>query len=159
MNKLIIGLLTLCAFTACAQKHKANTEILASMNTISSNLVLLNNQQSIVPLKTLEKLNIASVSLSFSYATAFDSLLNKYAKVTPFSSNSYQSSTTLNDLEDDLKYFNTIIVAIPATASNDARNLNFITSLAKSKQVIIALFGDSRSLVSFDAIQAPIVWT
>ena len=159
MNKLIIGLLTLCAFTACAQKHKANTEILASMNTISSNLVLLNNQQSIVPLKTLEKLNIASVSLSFSYATAFDSLLNKYAKVTPFSSSSYQSSTTLNDLEDDLKYFNTVVVAIPATASNDARNLNFITSLAKSKQVIIALFGDSRSLVSFDAIQAPIVWT
>jgi CubicO group peptidase (beta-lactamase class C family) len=159
MNKLIIGLLTLCAFTACAQKHKANTEILASINTISSNLVLLNNQQSIVPLKTLEKLNIASVSLSFSYASAFDSLLNKYAKVTPFSSNSYQSSTTLNDLEDDLKYFNTVIVAIPATASNDARNLNFITSLAKSKQVIIALFGNSRSLISFDAIKAPIVWT
>jgi CubicO group peptidase (beta-lactamase class C family) len=159
MNKLIIGLLSLCAFTACAQKHKANTEILANINTISSNLVLLNNQQSIVPLKTLEKLNIASVSLSFSYASAFDSLLNKYAKVTPFSSNSYQSSTTLNDLEDDLKYFNTVIVAIPATASNDARNLNFITSLAKSKQVIIALFGNSRSLISFDAIKAPIVWT
>lgn len=159
MNKLIIGLLTLCAFTACAQKHKANTEILASINTISSNLVLLNNQQSIVPLKTLEKLNIASVSLSFSYTSAFDSLLNKYAKVTPFSSNNYLSSTTLNDLEDDLKYFNTVIVAIPATASNDARNLNFITSLAKSKNVIIALFGDSRSLTSFDAIKAPIVWT
>lgn len=159
MNKLIIGLLTLCAFTACAQKHKENTEILASINTISSNLVLLNNQQGIVPIKTLEKLNIASVSLSFSYASAFDSLLNKYAKVTPFSSSSYQSSTTLNDLEDDLKYFNTVIVAIPATASNDARNLNFITSLAKSKQVIIALFGDGRSLTSFDAITAPIVWS
>ncbi|RZL13070.1 MAG: beta-N-acetylglucosaminidase, partial [Pedobacter sp.] len=113
----------------------------------------------IVPIKTLEKLNIASVSLSFSYASAFDSLLNKYAKVTPFSSNSYQSSTTLNDLEDDLKYFNTVIVAIPATASNDARNLNFITSLAKSKQVIIALFGNGRSLTSFDAITAPIVWS
>ncbi|HEX8608672.1 MAG TPA: serine hydrolase, partial [Pedobacter sp.] len=159
MNKIIIGLLTLCSFTACAQKHKENIEILANINTISSNLVLLNNHEDILPIKKLEKLTIASVSLSFPYATAFDSLLNKYTKVSSFNSNNYQSSTTLNALEDDLKYFNTVIVALPTAASNDARNMNFLVNLSKNKQVIIALFGEGRGLTAFDAIKAPIVWT
>lgn len=159
MNKIIIGLLILCSFTACAQKHQENTEILASINTISSNLVLLNNSQDIIPLKNLEKLNIASVSLNFSYAIPFDSLLNKYTKVSSFTSGNYQNSTTLNDLEDDLKYFNTVIIALPSEATNDARNLNFITSIAKSKQVIIALLGDSRGLAALDGLNAPIIWS
>jgi hypothetical protein len=159
MNKIIIGLLTLCSLTACAQKHKDNIEILASINTLSSNLVLLNNHEDILPIKKLENLNIASVSLSFPYAGAFDSLLNKYTKVSSFNSNNYQSATTLNDLEDDLKYFNTVIVALPTAASNDARNMNFLSSLSKNKRVIIALFGEGRGLAAFDAIKAPIIWT
>ncbi|MEJ7557503.1 MAG: serine hydrolase [Pedobacter sp.] len=159
MNKIVIGLLALCSFTACAQQHKENSEILANINAISSNLVLLNNHENILPVKQIEKLNIASVSLNFAYATPFDSLLNKYTKVSSFNSNNYLSSTTLNDLEDDLKYFNTVIVALPTSASNDARNINFLASLSKNKQVIIALFGDGRGLASFDAVKAPIIWT
>jgi CubicO group peptidase (beta-lactamase class C family) len=159
MNKIIIGLLTLCSLTACAQKHKENAEILASINTISSNTVLLNNHENIIPLKTIDKMSIASVSLSFPYAIAFDSLLNKYAKVTSFNSTAYQSSTTLNNLDDDLKYFNTVIISLSAEASTEARNMNFIMNLAKNKQVIIALFGTTNSLSAFDALKAPIIWS
>jgi CubicO group peptidase (beta-lactamase class C family) len=159
MNKIIIGLLILCSFTACAQKHKENSEILANLNAISSNLILLNNHGNTVPLKALEKLNIASVSLSFPQSTSFDSLLNKYTKITSFNSANYQNSTTLNDLEDDLKYFNTVIVALPTTATNDVRNINFLVSLSKSKQVIVALFGDGRGLSGLDAVNASIIWS
>jgi CubicO group peptidase (beta-lactamase class C family) len=159
MNKIIIGLLILCSFTACAQKHKENSEILANLNAISSNLILLNNHGNTVPLKVLEKLNIASVSLSFPQSTSFDSLLNKYTKITSFNSANYQNSTTLNDLEDDLKYFNTVIVALPTTATNDVRNINFLVSLSKSKQVIVALFGDGRGLSGLDAVNASIIWS
>lgn len=158
MKKIIIGLLSLCSLTACAQKHKENAEILANINTISSNTVLLNNHENTIPLKAIDKMSIASVSLSFPYAMAFDSLLNKYTKVTSFNSTAYQSSTTLNNLEDDLKYFNTVIISLSAEASSDARNMNFLLSLAKSKQVIVALFGSSNSLSAFDAVKAPIIW-
>jgi len=159
MNKIIFGLLILCSFNACAQKNKDNMERLAGLNNISANLVLFNNNENIIPVKQLEKLTIASVSIGFPYASAFDSLLNKYTKISSFNSNNYQNLTTLNDLEDDLKYFNTIIVPLTSAASNDARNINFIVSLAKSKQVIIALFGDGRGLTAFDALHVPIIWT
>jgi CubicO group peptidase (beta-lactamase class C family) len=159
MNKFLIGLLILCSFTACAQKHKENSEILANLNTISSNLVLLNNHESLIPLKSLEKLTIASVALSFPNANPFDSLLNKYTKITSYNSGNYSNAVNLNDLEDDLKYFNMVIIALPSSATNDARNINFIQSLSKSKQVIIALFGSGGNLSALDMVKAPIVWS
>lgn len=144
---------------ACAQEHQQNEQLLMVSKVITNNTVLLNNQENTVPLLNLDKKNIASVSLGFDNRQAFDSLLNKYAKAGFFSSADYSASSTLNDLEDDLKYFNTIIIALPSTAVNDARNLNFIQNVAKNKQVVIALFGDGNALNTLDAIKVPIIWT
>ncbi len=159
MNKLVVFFLIICSLNACAQHHKQNTETLSAVNIITANTVLLNNHKGLIPLLNLEKLDIASVNLGFSFQSAFDSLLNKYTKISSFSSSNYKNSTTLNDLEDDLKYYNTVIVTLPTSASNDTRNMNFITSLVKSKQVIIALFGDGGGLTAFNAVQSPIIWT
>lgn len=128
-------------------------------NLIANNTVLLNNQENTIPLLNLDKKNIASVSLGLSNQAVFDSLLNKYSRIGIFSSADYSTSSTLNDLEDDLKYFNTVIISLPSAALNDARNLNFILSVAKSKQVIIALFGEGRTLNMLDGLKAPIIWT
>jgi serine-type D-Ala-D-Ala carboxypeptidase len=159
MNKFIIGLLTLCSLTACAQDHRQNELQLALYNTITSNTVLLNNHDTIVPITALNKRTIATVSLGFAHQTVFDSLLNKYTRVTSYSSAQYKSDATLNNLEDDLKYFNTVIVAIPSTEVQNSRNTAFILSLARSKQVIVALFGEARALAAFDALTSPIIWT
>lgn len=159
MNKLIIGLLILCSFNACAQDSKQNEQQLQISNAIKNNTVLLNNQEAIIPLLKLDKRTIASVSLGFSYQTIFDSLMNKYAKITSFSSAQYLSDATLDNLEDDLKYFNTVIISIPSTEATSARNINFISSIAKSKQVIVSLFGDAGSLQLFNSFNSPIIWT
>jgi CubicO group peptidase (beta-lactamase class C family) len=159
MNKLIIGLLILCSFNACAQDSKQNEQQLQISNAIKNNTVLLNNQEAVVPLLKLDKRTIASVSLGFSYQTVFDSLLNKYAKTTNFSSAQYLSDTTLDNLEDDLKYFNTVIITLPSTEAQNARNINFILSISKSKQVILALFGDAGGLQFFNSLNSPIIWT
>ncbi|TKC07366.1 serine hydrolase domain-containing protein [Pedobacter frigoris] len=156
---ITISFIAVFTWSACAQEHKQNEQILTVVNNITSNTVLLNNHEQIVPLKNLDKKNIASVSLGFSNQTVFDSLLNKYTKITSFSSVDYQNSTTLNDLEDDLKYFNTVVVSIPSAAANDVRNTNFILNIARNKEVIVAVFGDGRTLGSLDAIKTPIVWT
>ncbi|WP_316793438.1 serine hydrolase domain-containing protein [Pedobacter frigoris] len=156
---ITISFIAVFTLSACAQEHKKNEQILTVVNNIASNTVLLNNHENIVPLKDLDKKNIASVSLGFSNQTVFDSLLNKYTKITSFSSADYQNSTTLNDLEDDLKYFNTVVVSIPSAAANDVRNTSFILNIARNKEVIVAFFGDGRTLGSLDAIKAPIVWT
>ncbi|WP_244278808.1 serine hydrolase domain-containing protein [Pedobacter suwonensis] len=144
---------------ACAQDHTANEKKLAIANAIANTTVLLNNQDGIIPLKSLAKKNIASVSLGFAYSNVFDSLANKYDKVTSFSTNSYKDSLNLNDLEDDLKYFNTILVAIDDQQVTKARYINFINSISKNKQVIVSFFGNGPGLKSFDLLRSPIIWT
>jgi CubicO group peptidase (beta-lactamase class C family) len=158
-NILIISFLALFTFTACAQDHRQNEQTLAILNNISSNTVLLNNHDNIIPLLDLDKKTIASVNLGFSNQLAFDSLLNKYARITSFSSSNYQAGTTLNALEEELKYFNTVVVSIPSAAAAELRNTSFIRSLTKNKQVIVCLFGEARSLSAFDDLKVPLIWT
>jgi CubicO group peptidase (beta-lactamase class C family) len=159
LNVYILSLLTLFTFNACAQDHKTNQARLEEINNIIANTVLLNNQDQLIPLTALDKNNIASVNLGLEHQQVLDSLLNKYTKVTPFNAKDYQALPDLNNLEDDLKYYNTVIVSIAATESKNARYINFINTLAKSKKVIVTLFGDGTALGSFDMLKAPIVWT
>ncbi|MET0571239.1 MAG: serine hydrolase [Pedobacter agri] len=144
---------------ACAQEHAANEKKLSIANSIAQTTILLNNQDAIIPLKSLEKKNIASVSLGFSYSLIFDSLANKYDQVTPFSATMYKDSVNLNNLEDDLKYYNTVLISIDDQNSNNAKYINFINSISKTKKVIVSLFGNGTALKSFDLLQSPIIWT
>ena len=161
-NRLCILVVAFCCnilcLMACAQEHTANEKKLAIANAIANTTVLLNNQDGVIPLKSLEKKNIASVSLSFAYSTVFDSLANKYDKITSFSADSYKDSVNLNDLEDDLKYFNTILITIDDQNVSKAKYINFINSISKNKQVIISFFGNGPGLKSFDLLKSPIVW-
>src|SRR6185312_11647087 len=76
--------------SACAQnpplKGKAyiSEEKLAERTT-----VLLNNSRFLIPLQNLEQLKIASVHFSNQYAADFDSLLNKYDKITVINGGDY----------------------------------------------------------------------
>ncbi|RZK65326.1 MAG: beta-N-acetylglucosaminidase, partial [Pedobacter sp.] len=144
---------------ACAQEHAANEKKLSIANSIAQTTILLNNQDAIIPLKSLEKKNIASVSLGFSYSLIFDSLANKYDQVTPFSAAMYKDSVNLNNLEDDLKYYSTIIITLNDVMAQNGKILNFISNTAKHKEVILAVFGDGKSLASFDNLTSPIVWS
>lgn len=159
LNIFLLTIIALTTFNACAQDHKTNQARLAEINNIIKNTVLFNNHQELIPLKALDKKNIASVNLGLEHQAVIDSLLNKYTKITSFRAADYQTQPDLNNLEDDLKYFNTVIVSMSSTESKNARFINFIISLAKSKQVIVNLFGNGSALGSFDAVNAPIVWT
>ncbi|MDB5020809.1 MAG: beta-N-acetylglucosaminidase [Pedobacter sp.] len=159
VNAVTLSLLSIFTLSACAQQHSKNQARLAAMNAVLQNAILFNNQSNVIPLTALDKKTIASVNLGNPNQLIVDSLLNKYAKVTPFSAADYQGQPTLNNLEDDLKYFNTVVVSLTDVQSNEPRNINFINTLSKSKQVIVAFFGNGNHLSAFDATTAPIVWT
>ncbi|RZL32176.1 MAG: beta-N-acetylglucosaminidase, partial [Pedobacter sp.] len=145
--------------SACAQSHKQAEDRLKNINTISSSSVLLNNQQNQIPVTKLGNQKFASVDLGFTFQKPFDSLLNKYADVKTLSAVKYKDSATLNDLEDDLKFYSTVIVSITDQLAKEGKILNFISNIAKHKQVIIAAFGDGKTLSSFDNLTNPIVWS
>jgi CubicO group peptidase (beta-lactamase class C family) len=162
-NKLL-GIVATCltavfTLTACAQDHKQNEIRLKTINTIANNTVLLNNQSNFIPVTKLAEKKIASINLGFEFQVAFDSLLNKYAEVKSMSADKYRDSATLNDLEDELKYFNTIVIALDNKNAESGKILNFITETAKHKNVVVALFGDGKSLNAFDNFNMPILWS
>ncbi len=160
----LLGVIAICltavvSFTACAQDHKQNQNRLNKMNDVVKHTVLLNNYQNFIPVVGLAEKKIASVGLGYAYQIGFDSLLNKYAPVSSLSATKYKDSTTLNDLEDDVKFYNTIIVALNSDMAKNAKYISFIGNLAKSKEVVVALFGNGSALSSFDQLNAPLVWS
>lgn len=164
MRNNLAGIIATCiaavfSVSACAQDHKQNEDRLKNINAIAKSDVLLNNQQGFIPITKLADKKFVSVNLGFVYQAPFDSLLNKYAEVKSMSAEKYRDSATLNDLEDDLKYFSTVIVGITDQMASNGRYLNFISNVAKHKELVLVVFGDGKSLASFDNLDAPIVWS
>jgi CubicO group peptidase (beta-lactamase class C family) len=160
----LIGIIATCliaifTLSACAQEHKKNEIRLKNITTIANSTVLLNNQSNYIPLKGLAEKKFVSIDLGFEHQIAFDSLLNKYADVKSISADKYKDSATLNDLEDDLKYYNTIFINLTNQTVVSGKILNFIANVAKHKNVILTLFGDGKNLSSLDNFTMPIVWS
>lgn len=152
-------LVAIFTLSACAQEHKQNEDRLKNINAVTNSAVLLNNQIGFIPVTKLAEKKLASVNLGFEHQIAFDSLLNKYAAVKSISAEKYRDSATLNDLAEDLKFYNTIFVSVTDDIAKNGRYLNFISDIAKHKDVVIAVFGDGKSLVNFDNVTSPIVWS
>ena len=139
--QLLFTLITFILFnSACAQ----NPPGLAYVNEekqVAQATILLNNDKYLIPLQNLADAKIASVHFSSNYYTAFDSLLNKYTKVHPFNGSTYMGVKSLNDLTQDLKFYNTLIVQVNDADLNNPQIINFITTNQTLKKLIVALMG------------------
>lgn len=145
--------------SACAQNLPVGKAYVAEETAVQNSAVLLNNASYFLPLQNLDKLKIASVYFSSRYTTAFDSLLNKYAKVDVFNGNIYTGAKGLNNLLPDLKWYNTIIIQLNANDVDNPQIVSFITQTQKIKNVVIALFGSGDSFEKLNDVTAPIIWT
>jgi CubicO group peptidase (beta-lactamase class C family) len=163
-NKWRFCVLVLSGFilvhSACAQNPPLtgqayiNEEKLAEKAT-----VLLNNAQGTIPLKELSQLSIASVHFSYPFTAGFDSLLNKYSKIQSFNGMEYVGVKTPAELDFDTKLFNTLIVQLTDADLANPQIAAYITQSRHAKNVIIAYFGDGKSLSKLDNVNAPIVFS
>ena len=119
--------------------------------------VLLNNGQGLIPLKELSELNIASIHFSYPYAAGFDSLLNKYTKVQSFNGMDYVGIKTPAELDFDTKLYNTLIIQLTDADMANPQIATYISENRKLKNVIIAYFGDGKSLAKMENVTAPII--
>ncbi len=164
-NKLNIclwaALVSFMALTsACAQSpHTQNLGIVSEEKSLSKSTVLLNNQSQFVPLQNLEKLKIASVHFNYSQAPIFDSVLNKYAKIQSFNGADYLSSKSINDLANDLKLYNMVVVELTDIEIGNQQIVNFINSYKELKNVVVVVLGNVQTLAALDGVNAPIVFS
>lgn len=145
--------------SACAQNPPFTGQAYVNEEKLDEqSTVLLNNAAYLIPLQNLDQLKIASIHFTNQYATNFDSLLNKYTKVTAINGSDYTGIKSLGDLSFDLKLYNTLIVQLNDADLNNPLIINFINSNRKVKNVIVALFGSSNALIKLNNTSIPIIW-
>ena len=147
---------------ACTQsaEHRYNEKYVNEQKSVEQTTVLLNNSRQQIPLKNLQELKIASINFGSEQGVVFDSILNKYAPVTSFSTSGAVSTMPgVDDLNANLESFNTLIVRITDSALNEPETLSFIKESQKNKQVILNLTGDIKSLALLEQVDIPIIWS
>jgi len=163
-NKWRFCVLALSGFilvhSACAQNPPftgqayINEEKAAEKST-----VLLNNAQNQVPLKELSQLTIASIHFSYPHAAVFDSLLNKYSSIQSFDGMVYVGMPGQGVLDFDTKLYNTLIVQLTDADMANPQVVSFIGENRRSKNLVIAYFGDGSSLAKLENINSPIIFS
>lgn len=144
---------------ACAQNpHLINMAILNEEKLVEKNTVLLNNQQQLIPLQNLDQIQVASIHFGYPQAAVFDSIANKYTRVQSFNGGAYTGVKNLDDLSEDLKLYNTLIVEVTDAELSNKQLVDFINSNKNLKNVIVVLFGNGQPFAGADAITAPIVY-
>jgi beta-N-acetylhexosaminidase len=123
-------------------------------------ITILNNKKSLLPLKRLDTLRIASLTLGKDYAV-FQNTLDLYSSVTHFNIDKEAAPTTIDSVLEKLKEFNLVI--INSTGSNNSRGKNYglspniggiITSLKKKdKIVVVNLYSNPYSLAKIPGIE------
>lgn len=162
-NRQYLYLLLLSGFvifnSACAQNPPIGKNYLQEQKAAELSTVLLNNEKQIIPLQSLDAAKIASIHFSGVYATAFDSLLNKYAKVQLFNGNDYLGIKSLDALSLDTKFYNTLIVQLADADLNNPQILDFISTNQKLKTVVVSLLGSDKSLAKLNDVAGPLLWS
>lgn len=119
--------------------------------------VLLNNQVNIIPLRNLNERFIACItSLDIPMSTAFGDQLSRYAPIdrfiVPAQANRYMH------LDEEVKFHNTIIFALAAEDLVDRRLMQFITTQAVGKEIVLVVFGDGMRINELDFVHFPVLW-
>jgi len=155
---LLSTILSSLTLFSCGQDHAESQNWLTKFKQAKESTVVLNNNESVIPLQNLEKRNIALVDFGSLYFNVFDSLLNKYSNTRFFSGTVYAQNKQLNKLSNDLKYYNTVIVSVSDSSLFSDDLLNFLTDFDRKHELIVALFGDPKNLAKLEAISSPIIW-
>src|SRR5690606_6242245 len=82
--------------------------------------------------------------------------LNRYAPIDHFVIAARPANYL--QLDEDIKFYNTIIAALTAEDLSDQRLMQFIATQAVGKEIILAVFGNGTNLKELDFRYFPILW-
>ena len=85
--------------------------------------------------------------------------MNKYAKIQSVNGNAYLGAKNLNDLSQELKFYNTFIIQLNDADLNNPQIINFIKSNQNLKSVLVSFNGEGAGLAKLDEVTAPILWS
>lgn len=147
----------LCTFLACLFTVAAlNAQPTSYART--NQTVLLNNQVNVIPLRDLaERHTVLITRLPDTLSAAFGDQLSRYAPTDRFAI-PVQPGNYLH-LDENIKFYNTVIVALTVEDLADRRLMQFISTQAVGKEIILVVFGDGTNLNVLDFCYFPILWS
>lgn len=143
------------AFLVCLCGNQA---LYAQRQAPQPNLtVLLNNYTRLIPLRDLGNRDIAYMgNLTVPAFVTVADMLERYAPVTRFALP--ENADMYHDLDEQLKFHNTLIVGLASADLANKRLLQFISTQAVGKQLILTVFGAGTRLQELDFVHYPILW-
>jgi beta-N-acetylhexosaminidase len=130
--------------------ERINTSFTESLvkNLYADAITVTSNKNNFLPLKNLDLLEMASISIG-SDAKTFQSSLDKYGKFKHFELPKGADAKALNQLKEQLSEYNTLVVGFMGLTNNPSKNfgvntsdVDFIKELSREKSVISVLFGN-----------------
>lgn len=125
-----------------------------------ASLTLLTNKDSLIPLKNLDTLRIASLSLGNMELNEFQKTLGNYAPIKHFGLDKDASKAQCDSMIKRLQSFNLVIIQVNNTNNNPKKNfglnqkvVDIIQDIMKNAKVIIDVFANPYILSKFDNIQ------
>ena len=113
--------------------------------------VLLNNQAGAIPLVDLYQRRILSINSGFAHASEFNSMLSNYAPVQTIDLANVSSLSHLTS-------FSTLVFQVSAESAISQKAIDFILEAQKTKEVIVAGFGNVTALAALDSLNTPVIW-
>ncbi len=130
-----------------ANEMNTPTAELLNRKLMEAALTVLANENDLMPVRRLDTLQIASVSLGSSRVTPFQKMLNNYTKVRSFVLDDKATAAQVQEVKDKLKNYDLVIAAVHDD-SKFPRNsikfsaplMQFVSELAKMDNSIISVF-------------------
>jgi len=133
---------------------------LINRKLIENSLTLLQNKNDLVPLKNLDTLKIASLSIGYRQLNTFQEMLGNYAPVKHFGIDKEEKKEKIDSVLNALKEFNLVIIEINNTNNIPAKNfgltpqsVNAVKAVMKDHKVILTVLANPYVLSKFDSIQ------
>jgi beta-glucosidase-like glycosyl hydrolase/CubicO group peptidase (beta-lactamase class C family) len=129
---------------------------LHNQRLIEKSITLLQNKNDLIPLKRLDTVKIASVTIGDQENNSFYETLNKYIAIDKFWVPKNADNKKFNDLFPSLSEYNIIVVGIHETNMFVSKNygitdqtIDFVDSLVTVNNVILDVFANPYSLAFF----------
>ncbi len=121
--------------------------LLIQRKLVEASLTVLKNEMDLMPLKMLDTLKIASISIGKTKKTKFQKTLELYSEIKNFQLAEDARISEVNKIKDDLKNYNLVIAGIHDNSKYPRNTMkfsedvqNFISELSAKKNTIISFF-------------------
>ncbi|TBW25824.1 glycoside hydrolase family 3 N-terminal domain-containing protein [Gramella sp. KN1008] len=138
---------------------------LLNRKLVEASLTVLNNRNDLIPLKRLDTLKVASISMGVDEVSVFQESLSLYTEVEHFQLPVDAGESQIDELKEELKDYNLVIVGIhdqskfPRNSVNLSEELQeFVGEISNAENSIVSLFKNPYVINKLEDIEkAPVL--